>query len=356
MIKYLLSIGSVIIALGGVFVSSSLTAQEPQEVVEVTVQKLNLRSGAGTTYPVIQTLTKGEKLLVINEKKGWLEVKLPEDTKCWVIRKYVEVTDKEKNIAVVKVGRINIRSRPESGENVIGHISEGQTITIRAEKGEWYQIAPPENITGWISKKYTRYWGNYDRYREVKEKEVQEKANKEVLQEMFEKAEKLYEEEQKKYPIEQDYSAVLRLYKEIVDKSTATSLTEKCKERINQIEPKETILKEFRISLEKAMTDKKSIEKKYQERLAELYRKPIEPPAYDARGWVEGEGKYVGRPSAYKLTLGSKTISFLKSHSINLDKYYGCFVGVRGNIVPNKLGQEKTIIVEKIEMLNEGDF
>ncbi|MEW6027539.1 MAG: SH3 domain-containing protein, partial [Planctomycetota bacterium] len=100
-------------------------ASEPEEVVEVTVSKLNLRTGNGTNYAVVKSLTKGEKLVVVNDKLGWLEVRLPEDAKCWITKKYVEMTDKEKAMGVVKVGRINVRSRPESGENIIGHVSEG---------------------------------------------------------------------------------------------------------------------------------------------------------------------------------------------------------------------------------------
>jgi uncharacterized protein YgiM (DUF1202 family) len=336
-------------------VISQIYAAGPEEVVEVSVQKLNLRTGAGTNHSTIQIMNKGEKLIVVNDAKGWLEVRLPEDIKCWVTKKYITISNKDKNEGVVKAGRINVRSKPESGENTIGNITEGQVVQIKLEKGEWYQIGPVETLTGWVNKKYTRYWGTYAHYQELKAEETNKEITKQNLTEMFNKAEKLYQTEQDKSVLQQNYSEILDLYKEIAGKSSDKALAEKCDERIKSIEPKENVLREYRNAIDKAKTDKKIIEEKYQARLAELYRQQTAPPMYDARGWVESEGKYIGRPAPYKLTMGGKTLLFLKSPSIKMDDYYGQYVGVRGKIIENKKGEAKTIIIDKIEVLNEGE-
>ncbi|MFH0889441.1 MAG: SH3 domain-containing protein [Planctomycetota bacterium] len=342
-----------IIGLGAVI--SQINAAVPEEVVEVSSQNLNLRTGAGTNYSNIQILSKGERLVVVNDTKGWLEVRLPSDAQCWVTKKYIETTNKDRNEGVVKVGRINVRSKPESGENIIGHITESQTVKIKSEKGEWYQIAPVENLTGWVNKKYTRYWGTYGHYLELKSEEVKKDMTKQGLTEMFNKAEKLYKEEQVKPLLQQNHSEILRLYKEIVSQSPDKALVEKCDERIKQIEPKENILKEYRVALEEAKIEKKSIEEIYQGRVAELYGNKNAPSLYDARGWLESEGKYIGRPASYKLTMGGKTLFFLKSSSVKIDDYYGQYVGIRGKIIENKPGEAKIIIIDKIEVLNEGE-
>jgi len=356
-----------VIALG--LVVPQLNAEKPQEtneasaiaspaeVVEVTVSQLNLRAGPGTNHPVIQTIKKGELLVVVNDKKSWLEVRLPEDTKCWITKKYVTITDKELKEAVVKAGRINVRNRPETGENVIGHIIEGQKITVLGEKGEWYQIAPTDNLTVWASKKYTRYWGTYARYQETKVKEIQEEMTKQQLTELFNTAEKMYRTEQEIYPLEQNYSEVIRIYKQIMDKTYDKGLREKCDERLKQIMPVEDILVKYREAITESKTKKKNIENKYQGLLKKLYEAQTAPPAFDCFGWLESEGKYIGRPAAHKVTKGGKTLFFLKSGSpdINLDDYYGQYVGVKGNIVDNKGIEAKTIIVNKIQLLNEGE-
>ena len=334
--------------------TEKVKASEPEEVVEVTVQKLNLRAGNGTNYPVVQALAKGEKLVVVNDKSGWLEVWLPGDTKCWITKKYVEVTNKEKSLGVVKVGRINVRSRPESGENIIGHISEGQTVTIKSEKGEWYQIAPTENLTGWVNKKHTRYWGTYIHYKEELDKIAQDEVSKQSLTGIFKQAEKLYEAEQEKPPLKHNYTEVLRLYKEVINKSSDNELLEKSRERVKLLEPKQQLIDEYNLLTTKATEEKQLIEKRYRDKLAELLKKTAEPEPYDARGWMESEGKYIGRPAAHKLTMGGKTLFFLKgSSSINLDDYYGQYVGVKGKRVANKSGVAETIIIVKIDLLEE---
>ncbi|MDI6733418.1 MAG: SH3 domain-containing protein [Planctomycetota bacterium] len=335
--------------------TSKTKTAEPQEVVEVTVGKLNLRAGAGTNYPVIRLVAKGEKLVVVNDQKGWLEVRIPENTKCWITKKYVERVDKKKSLGVVKVGRINVRSSPQTGENIIGHINEGTTVKITGEKGEWYQITPTDNLTGWTSKKHTRYWGTYKRYLEVVSQKAQDEMAKQTAMEIFNQAEQLYQDELQKPPLQQSYATVLRLYKEVIDKSSDKELNEKCSEKIRQLEPKEEILKEYRKVIVKATSDKQAIEKKYKDRLEELYRRATAPEPYNAKGWVESVGKYIGRPSAYKLSMGGKTIFFLKSASFNMDDYYCQYVGVRGKIVETKPGQDKIILVDKIDILTEGE-
>ena len=329
----------------------------PAEVVEVTVPKLNLRAGNGTSYPVVQSLTKGEKLVVANDKSGWLEVRLPDDTKCWITKKYVEATDKEKSLGVVKVGRINVRSRPESGENIIGHITEGQVVKIKSEKGDWYQIAPTENLTGWVNKKYTRYWGNYESYLKFTNKIKQDEANKQSLSSIFNQAENLYDAEQVKPPLQQNYTEILRLYKEVINNTSDNELLEKSRERVKQIEPKQQILEDYVIVIKTSQEQKKTIEERYKARLIQLMAEKDSPEPYDARGWMESEGKYIGRPAAHKLTMGGKTLFFLKSpsSSINLDDYYGQYVGVKGKKAANKSGVAETILIEKIDLLTEED-
>lgn len=329
---------------------------KPTDVVEVTVTKLNLRAGSGTNYPVIQSLNKNAKLIVVGEKSGWLEVRIPEETKCWITKKYVDITDKNKGLGVVKVGRINVRSRPETGENIIGNITEGQIVTVKSEKGEWYQIAPTENLTGWVNKKYTRYWGNYQRHQELTSQTVQDEQSKKSLTEVFNEAEKLYDAELEKPPLQQNYKKAMARYKEVINNTSDKELLEKSRERVSQIEPKQQILDEYVIVIQTSQEQKKAIEERYKARLADFINRLNTPEPYNGRGWLESEGKYIGRPAGHKITMGGKTLFFLKgSSSINLDDYYGQYVGVKGKKIANKSGVAETIIVDKIDFLIEGD-
>jgi len=332
---------------------SSISAEEPTGVVEVNAQRLNLRAGEGTNYPIIKTLKIGDKLVVLNEKMEWVQVRLPGNIACWVTKKYVEVTDKEKNIGVVKTAKLNVRSQSDNGDNIIGNLKEGQTVQIKIEKGEWYQIAPTDNLTGWVNKKYTKYWGTYERYMDEQNKILQSEKFKQELLDKFEQAEKMYDEEKVKPLQQKNYSEILGLYKEIIAKTTDKDLIDKCDARIKQIEPLHEAVEQFKKAITERDAKIEEIEAVAIKELEKLYRQQNPVPAFIAMGWVEGEGKYIGRPAAYILTMGGKTLYFLKSANINLDDFYGQYVGVKGTIIENKGWQAKTIKVDKIEIIAE---
>ncbi len=60
---------------------SQPTAQATTEVVSPFV---NLRQGPGTDSKVIKVLKKGTKLMVLQEKLGWLRIQLEDGTEGWV--------------------------------------------------------------------------------------------------------------------------------------------------------------------------------------------------------------------------------------------------------------------------------
>ncbi len=58
---------------------------------EVQIETLNVRSGAGTDYDVMAIVEQGDKLEVVEEEDGWVQVKLNEDETGYVSEKYVNV-------------------------------------------------------------------------------------------------------------------------------------------------------------------------------------------------------------------------------------------------------------------------
>lgn len=62
------------------------------KTVEITVDSLNVRSGAGTTYSKIGSVKKGDKLTYMETKStsdgNWYKVKLSDGTIGWISAKY----------------------------------------------------------------------------------------------------------------------------------------------------------------------------------------------------------------------------------------------------------------------------
>jgi N-acetylmuramoyl-L-alanine amidase CwlA len=44
-------------------------------VVKITVDELNVRSGAGTSYPITTVVKKGQAFTIVEEKNGWGKLK-----------------------------------------------------------------------------------------------------------------------------------------------------------------------------------------------------------------------------------------------------------------------------------------
>lgn len=66
---------------------------EGADRVRVSVSTLNVRSGPGTNRQVINTVRKGNVLLVLAEESGWYYVQLPDGTSGWVMKVYVTVLE-----------------------------------------------------------------------------------------------------------------------------------------------------------------------------------------------------------------------------------------------------------------------
>jgi len=66
------------------------TAEAKPPQVRVTTQLLNVRSGPGTGYAVVTTVSRGAVLNVLDRKRGWLLVKYPGGNQSgWISQAYV---------------------------------------------------------------------------------------------------------------------------------------------------------------------------------------------------------------------------------------------------------------------------
>ena len=84
-------------------IATALPADQPLEALASILGNLvNIRSGPGTTYPVLQTLAYGESApaLGFNEGRSWVQIELADGKQGWVSADLVDVTNAE-NIKTV---------------------------------------------------------------------------------------------------------------------------------------------------------------------------------------------------------------------------------------------------------------
>ncbi|MBN2233167.1 MAG: SH3 domain-containing protein [Deltaproteobacteria bacterium] len=63
------------------------------DMVTVTAQELNLRSGPAITFAVIGRVTRGIRLHVRGTAPGWLYIRTPDGTHGWVAEEFTELDD-----------------------------------------------------------------------------------------------------------------------------------------------------------------------------------------------------------------------------------------------------------------------
>lgn len=123
----------------------------------VTCGALNVRSGAGTDYPRIGGLSKGQTVKVYEASGGWLKITYGSGHG-WIMQKYTDYKTPEsepdtQETGVITAESLNVRTGPGTSYESIGYLHNGDKVTILGESNGWYKI----NYNGqeaWVSGKY----------------------------------------------------------------------------------------------------------------------------------------------------------------------------------------------------------
>lgn len=112
----------------------------------------NVRSRPSMNAEVIAQLHKGDTVDVLERKSiterdksmEWLRIPVPATAKCYVSAKHV--TD-----GVVNADNLNVRCGPGSNYRDIGKLPKGTKVEVVGTTGEWTQIKPTSDCSGWIA-------------------------------------------------------------------------------------------------------------------------------------------------------------------------------------------------------------
>ena len=111
----------------------------------------NVRSRPSLHSEVVAQLHKGDTVDVLEHKAvsepksmEWLRIALPATAKCYVSAKHL--TDGAANVE-----NLNIRCGPGSSYRDIGKLPKGARVEVVEKKGEWVQIKPTSDCSGWIA-------------------------------------------------------------------------------------------------------------------------------------------------------------------------------------------------------------
>jgi uncharacterized protein YraI len=154
--------------------------QEPEPestepVVTVKGGRVNVRSGPGIDYPVIQIVEKNDTALAIgfNPEQTWVQIEMPDGTDGWISASLVDIDDPDKitaaqadvqeiesestestePIVTVKGVRVNVRSGPGIDYPIIRTLEQNDTLPATGFNSEqtWVQIEMANGANGWVS-------------------------------------------------------------------------------------------------------------------------------------------------------------------------------------------------------------
>lgn len=128
----------------------------------VTASKLNIRSGPGTIYSIVGTVSKGEVFTIIEEQGKWGRLL---SGKGWLSLEYLDKLEQQpkqelklKVPCLVKViaDTLHVREEPNTQSKIITSIHRPSTYFIIEEKDGWGKI---RSLNGWICLDYVEVSG-----------------------------------------------------------------------------------------------------------------------------------------------------------------------------------------------------
>lgn len=126
---------------------------------------LNVRSGPGISFGVVDVVNQGQQLALIGRDQNatWIKVRTPDNTDGWVNARLVQTSVAVSSLpvvdspltspsAVVITGAVNFRSGPGFDFGVITILYQGQTVAVigRTNNSSWLKARIENGQEGWI--------------------------------------------------------------------------------------------------------------------------------------------------------------------------------------------------------------
>ncbi|RDY24755.1 mannosyl-glycoprotein endo-beta-N-acetylglucosamidase [Romboutsia maritimum] len=152
---------------------NSSTQTMTQNKKQVSISRLNMRSGASTSYRVITVLTKGSTVEIMSESNGWAKIKYS-GRLGYVSSEYLTTvsnntsnninsntnsninsntnnnnnanndtnnsTNTTSKTKQVNIASLNVRSGAGTNYNIVGKVSNGQKVNVILESNGWSKI------------------------------------------------------------------------------------------------------------------------------------------------------------------------------------------------------------------------
>ena len=129
---------------------------QAEQVGMVTASTLNVRSGIGQQNKILFTLCKNEKVTIKSSADGWYKIVSSKNKEGWASSQYIKTIEESvKNIKLVDVDRLNMRSGPSTSYRILKVLSKGSSVEVISTTDNWSKIKH-SGITGYVLDEYLK--------------------------------------------------------------------------------------------------------------------------------------------------------------------------------------------------------
>ncbi|MGJ7912256.1 SH3 domain-containing protein [Neobacillus sp. LXY-1] len=131
--------------------------------VTIASDFVNIRSGPGLSYSLVQKAKRGDKYQIIKEQDDWIQIQLSFGKTGWVANWLVNkdnqntaptsTTTSTGMTAKSISDQLRVRSGPGTSFRVIGYLNTGQVVPVITQNENWVKVSSTFG-EGWVSKDF----------------------------------------------------------------------------------------------------------------------------------------------------------------------------------------------------------
>ena len=98
----------------------------------ITAKSLRVRTGPGTSYPIVGGLKGGDRVEILDDSRSWYEIVYDQGS-AYVSGKYVASL-----YGFITGNGVRVRKGPATNTPVEGTLNRGDKVEVLAKQGVWY--------------------------------------------------------------------------------------------------------------------------------------------------------------------------------------------------------------------------
>jgi len=112
----------------------------------VAVDLANIRSGPGTSYPILWQAERYYPVEILAVSGQWARFRDYEKDQGWIHKELLE----DIPTVVTKVNLANVRSGPGKDNPIVFRVENGVPFRVLEKKGAWLKVRHRDGEVGWI--------------------------------------------------------------------------------------------------------------------------------------------------------------------------------------------------------------